>query len=381
MAARTANSTSGVAGLLDLAIGAIPFAVTAVLSVALLVATDRYLKRRQAREQTHDSFTRPLVMLGLTIVAIVALIVALPHSESDDIRPNLITLLGIAVTAVIALASTTFISNAMAGLLIRSLGNFKPGDFIRVNEHFGRVTERGLFHTEIQTEQRDLSTIPNFYLTNNTVTVVRSSGTIISAEVSLGYDVPEQATTTALIDAANRAELADPFVHVRELGDFSVLYRVSGFLEDPKSLISTRAALRKHMLHALHDADIEIASPNIMIQRPQDPNDRLMPETGHAPHDDEPRQPSAERVMFDKAERAELLETMRTDRTEHQQHAEELAAALKELPKDAPDHERNTLGSKLKSVTRRIELLDRFIESHEQTDADKDKDKNQTRRP
>ena len=61
--------------------------------------------------------------------------------------------------------------------------NFRPGDFVRVGERLGRVTERGLFHTEIQTEDRDLTTLPNLYLVTNPVTVVRASGTIVSTTV------------------------------------------------------------------------------------------------------------------------------------------------------------------------------------------------------
>jgi len=33
-----------------------------------------------------------------------------------------------------------------------------------VGDYFGRVTERGLFHVEIQTEDRDLATLPNMFL-------------------------------------------------------------------------------------------------------------------------------------------------------------------------------------------------------------------------
>ena len=44
---------------------------------------------------------------------------------------------------------------------------------------FGRVTERGLFHTEIQTEDRDLVTLPNLYLVTNPVKVVRTFLTVL----------------------------------------------------------------------------------------------------------------------------------------------------------------------------------------------------------
>lgn len=92
-------------------------------------------------------------------------------------------------------------------------------------EHFGRVSKRGLFHTEIQTEDRDLITLPNLYLVSHPVTTVRNSGTIISSTVSLGYDVPRGRIEASLLRAAQNAGLQDPFVRIFELGDFSVSYR------------------------------------------------------------------------------------------------------------------------------------------------------------
>ncbi len=87
------------------------------------------------------------------------------------------------------LYSTTLASNAMAGLMLRIVRSFKPGDYIRVGDFLGRVTERGLFHTEIQNERSDLVTLPNLYVTSNAVTVIRPSGTFVSATLSLGYDI------------------------------------------------------------------------------------------------------------------------------------------------------------------------------------------------
>jgi hypothetical protein len=40
--------------------------------------------------------------------------------------------------------------------LLRWVRHFKAGDFIEVKVLFGRVTERGLFHSEIQNEEHDL---------------------------------------------------------------------------------------------------------------------------------------------------------------------------------------------------------------------------------
>jgi len=53
---------------------------------------------------------------------------------------------------------------------------------LRVWDPFGRVSERGFFYTEIQTEDRNLATLPNLYLVTNPITVVHVSGTVANAD-------------------------------------------------------------------------------------------------------------------------------------------------------------------------------------------------------
>ena len=122
-------------------------------------------------------FGRQIVMLVLTGIAVVWVLLVVP--VNDTTRGQLLSLFGLLLTAVITLSSTTFIANAMAGLMLRAVRNFRLGDFLRVGEQFGRVTERGLFHTEIQTEDRDLATLQNLYLVTNPVKVVHASGTVV----------------------------------------------------------------------------------------------------------------------------------------------------------------------------------------------------------
>jgi hypothetical protein len=109
--------------------------------------------------------------------------------------------------------------------------------------------------------------------------------------------------------AAEAAGLKDPFVHVRELGDFSVTYRVAGLLEDVQSLISARSELRRCMLDALHAADIEIVSPGFMNTRAVDADQRFIakPTRRRRSVDDA----SAEQLAFDKAHEAAEIEKIR----------------------------------------------------------------------
>ncbi|MCA9663662.1 MAG: mechanosensitive ion channel, partial [Myxococcales bacterium] len=208
----------------------VPAGVAVVVAVVTLLVARALLDRAAKRRSTTPGVRSNAIMLALTLAAIVLVIVLLPIS--DAAREQLLSFLGILISATIALSSTTFLGNAMAGLMLRALRNFRPGDFIRVGDHFGRVTERGIFHVELQTEDRDLTTLPNLHLVNNPVTVVRASGTILSANVSLGYDVAHPRAEKLMLEAAEAAGLRDGFVHITELGDHAVSYRVAGLLTE-----------------------------------------------------------------------------------------------------------------------------------------------------
>ena len=246
-----------------------------------------------------------LALLGL--VAVLAVLLTLPLS--DAARSQVLSLLGVVLTGVIGLSSTTFVSNAMAGMMLRVVGQFRPGDFVRVGDHLGRVTERGLLHVEIQTEDSDLTTLPNLFLITNPVTVVHRDGTIVSATVSLGYEVHRHHIEDALCRAAESCGLEKPFVQITELGDYSVIYRVAGFLGEVKHLLTARSNLRKAMVDALHAADIEIVSPSFMNQRPQPEGSRMIPAPERPRRMDTESAP--ESLIFDKADQAEQLEALR----------------------------------------------------------------------
>jgi len=319
--------------------GILPTLATIALSAILLWGVDRQLLRRLRGAAGERRFSRQLIMLLLTLCAVVIVVLTLPVSE--ETRGQLLGLLGLALTAAITLSSATFVSNAMAGFMLRSVGNMRPGDFVRIGDQFGRVTVRGLFHTEIQTPDRDLTTLPNLYLVSNPVTVVRESGTIVSCDVSLGYENAHSSVEPLLLRAAEAAGLKDAFALVLSLDNFSVAYRVAGFLEDVSSLLSARSALAKSVLDQLHGAGIEIMSPTFMGQRQLIEGARMVPVSVHPV----PARPSVtegprpEEVAFDKAEEAGRIERLRRD-------LEDLQREIEAAEKSGDEEREGTLETK-----------------------------------
>ena len=336
------------------------------LSLAVVVGVSLvifFINRRLAAfyaEKPAQQHYQQLLMLCIWLIGIVLIVLLMP--VGDQMRGQLLSFLGILLSATIALSSTTLVGNAMAGIMLRFLRNCHVGDYISVGDHFGRISRMDLLAIEIQTEDRDLTTLPNLYAVTNPLRVLRNSGTILHVDVSLGYDIGRKKVEDALLEAAERTELIEkPFVQITSLGDFSIVYRVSGLLTDVSKLIETRRKLRANTLDALHDAGIEIVSPTYMSTRQLPADARIVP-AYEMREDHEDDHPAPDEVVFDKAHRAEELEELKKSYTEASQRLLELEQELKEA---GQGEERRPLSLEKKKLEAAMARTQRQIEAME----------------
>ncbi len=297
--------------------------LTTLFFIAIYVIVQKLLSRQRAG-QADKAMLRQIILFSIAITGVIAVILALPMS--NELRGQITSLMGIVISAVFALSSATFIGNMLAGILLRTVNSYKPGDFIQVQDAFGRVSERGLFHTEIQTINRDLITLPNLYIATNPVKVTRSSGSFICVSVSLGYDVNRLKIQKCLLDAAKRANLKDAFVLITTLGDFSVVYEIHGLLDDVKRVLTAKSTLHGFVLDSLHEAGIEIVSPNFMNQR-QVGETIFIPKKVRSKIAKETEAPEA--LIFDKADKAASIEGRKENLAKIDAKLKELQEALK----------------------------------------------------
>jgi len=283
-----------------------PFITTLLVSSVVIFIASLLVARINKTLTADQRLPRQLSFIAVIIICLIAIILTLPVSESS--RNQVLALLGVMVSGVLAFSSTTIVTNLMAGVVLKFNHPFRTGDFIRCNDYFGRVSEKGLLDTEIQTEQRDLISIANNYLINNPVTVIRASGTLVTADVSIGYDVHHDKVTQLLEQASTHAGLSEGFVQVTALGDFSVNYRVSGLLTEIKGLLSAKSRLHTAILDELHNNGVEILSPNVVAQRITDPTRAFIPEPRATIKNNAVKDEIPEELAFDKAEQAEQHE-------------------------------------------------------------------------
>lgn len=305
--------------------------IVQIVIVAAVIGVGFHFSRKRIdhyfSSRPHLKFRYQLLQVGGVLLAVLFIILFVPFS--DTLRGQLLSLYGLIISATIALSSTTLVGNIMAGFMLKAIGSCRPGNYITVGDYFGRISEMDMLHTEIQTEERDLTTLPNLYLVTHPVRVMRQSGTLLSVDVSLGYDVSRHKVEELLVRAALDTGLETPYVQIQHLGDFSVSYRVSGLLKEINNLIDKRRDLRARTMDALHGAGIEIVSPNFM-------NTRALAE-GQTFIAKDVKKPvvaatSTDSMVFDKAEKAESVSNLR-------EKLAEIEARISDAKKEKPSGE------------------------------------------
>ena len=286
------------------------FMIVQIVVVAAAIGVGFHFSRKRIdhyfSSRPHLKFRYQLLQIGGILLAVLFIILFVPFS--DTLRGQLLSLYGLIISATIALSSTTLVGNIMAGFMLKAIGSCRPGNYITVGDYFGRISEMDMLHTEIQTEERDLTTLPNLYLVTHPVRVMRQSGTLLSVDVSLGYDVSRHKVEELLVQAALDTGLETPYVQIQHLGDFSVSYRVSGLLKEINNLIDKRRDLRARTMDALHQAGIEIVSPNFMNTRALTKNQTFIAKDVRK---SVVASTSTDSMVFDKAEKAESVSNLK----------------------------------------------------------------------
>jgi small-conductance mechanosensitive channel len=320
-----------------------------LLVLIVLLVLNAWIFKRSKSTASNGNITKGAIAFLIILVGILGFVLALPIDKT--LKGQILSFLGIIISAAIALSSTTVLGNLIAGIMNNSMKRFRNGDLIKINDLHGRVIKKSVFHTEIQLEDSNFITIPNIYIASNPVKLTRKTNTVISTSVSLGYDISRDKIEEALREAAIATGLKDPYIYITELGDFSVTYKIHGFLDDSSKFFSTSSLLNANVMDKLHEKKIEIVSPSFMNQRRVDEIEFIpRPMMKKA----ETNEKSPEDLIFDEAIKSEKMQTKKDFLTELATKQE----ALKEQLKNCKDpQETETIKSTIKrneDLTERI---------------------------
>lgn len=328
-----------------------PTVVLLILIILLIFNSWSFKKIKSTT--SGKNITKGAISFFLILFGVLTFILVLPIDKS--LKGQMLGFLGIIISAGIALSSTTVLGNLIAGIMNNSMNRFRNGDLIKIGDLHGRVTRKSIFHTEIQLEDSNFITIPNLFIANNPVKLTRKTNTVISTSVSLGYDISREKIEAALIEAANETGLTDPYVYITSLGDFSVVYKIHGFLEDSSKYFSTCSLLNSKVMDKLHNEKIEIVSPSFMNQRRVDENEFIPKQV--VKESEQIDEKSPEDLIFDEAIKSEKLESKK----DYLNEIDKKQMALKEKLKDSKDD--NEIEKIKTAITRNDEMKENIKKS------------------
>jgi small-conductance mechanosensitive channel len=337
-----------------------------VLGVVVTVIGVRLIFNFVMKRTSKSSFPyhRQLITFAVVLLGLFLAIALLPIAH--EVKGQILSVLGVLLSAVIALSSTTLVGNAMAGIMLRMMHEFRAGDFIEIDDMIGRVTDFGIFHTEMQMITRDVVSLPNLLLVQRPVKVTRRGGTFIHVDVSIGYTVPHTTVEAALKEAAESISLSDPFVFVQQLFDHAIQYRIYGLLEEFSERLSKTSDLHKAVLSVLHAQKIEIASPSVMDRR-EFPTDHVyIPKKAQEEPAVEAPVQAIEEMAFDKAEDAESLEQLKREEQKLLKSLEDSEAGTAGKKKNGSKSSKERIKAQVERIQQEITKREEEIESQKE---------------
>lgn len=220
---------------------------------------------------THETLptTRRLVSIAIWLFALAMAYPYLPGAQTEAFK-GLSVLLGLMVS----LGASSIVGQGAAGLILTYTRTIRPGEYVRIGEHEGTVTEMGMFTTRIRTGLGEELTLPNSMITG-TVTKnysrsVQGPGYVVDTTVTIGYDTPWRQVEAMLIEAAQRTPgilmTPPPQVFQTALSDYYPEYRLvaQAIPERPRPRAEVLSHLHQNIQDVFNEYGVQIMSPHYM---------------------------------------------------------------------------------------------------------------------
>lgn len=206
-------------------------------------------------------------------VCMFALVIIYPYLPGSGTK----ALEGISVFVglMISLGSSSAIANIIAGVMISYMRAFKKGDYVKIGESMGKVTEKGLIVTKMMTYKNEEITIPNTQILSSQVTNystrAQSRELILYTTITIGYDTPWTLVHKMMIEAAERSPLISkdkkPFVLQTALNDYHISYQLNAFTEHEDKIPGAYSELHQNIQQVFAENKVEIMSPGFTVLR------------------------------------------------------------------------------------------------------------------
>ena len=218
--------------------------------------------------------TRRIFNLAVAVFGVAMAYPYLPGASTDAFKG-----VSVLVGVMISLGGASIIGQAFSGLVLMYARAFRAGDYVRIGEVEGTVTQINMFVTRVRTGMGEEITLPNAGIMGSTIRnysrAVPGTGYVVHAAVTIGYSVPWRQVHAMLEEAARRTRdiVREPAPIVRQtaLSDFYVEYRLAGYtpLESPAQRIDVLSRLHANIQDVFNENGVQIMSPHYMADAAQ----------------------------------------------------------------------------------------------------------------
>ncbi|MEY7844942.1 mechanosensitive ion channel family protein [Klebsiella africana] len=265
-------SLSIVASLPGLMIVVLIFLLTWLIIRLVKVVLDQVAAGRIQVPGIHPetvSATRRLISVVIWLFALSAAYPFLPGANSLAFK-GISVFFGLMLT----LGSTGVMTHAMSGLVLIYSRALRKGDWIRLADNEGQVSEIGVLATKILTRENYIVTVPNAVVVSGKIINLSAEsadgGINLTTSVTIGYDTPWRQVHALLELAARRTPGVDQQIApvVRKLGllDWYTSYELQVRLLPTTKLPEGRNALHSSIIDVFNEFGVQIMSPNFVMQ-------------------------------------------------------------------------------------------------------------------
>ncbi|HBR1501028.1 TPA: mechanosensitive ion channel [Klebsiella pneumoniae] len=265
-------SLSIVASLPGLMIVVLIFFLTWLIIRLVKVVLDQVAAGRIQVPGIHPetvSATRRLISVVIWLFALSAAYPFLPGANSLAFK-GISVFFGLMLT----LGSTGVMTHAMSGLVLIYSRALRKGDWIRLADNEGQVSEIGVLATKILTRENYIVTVPNAVVVSGKIINLSAEsadgGVNLTTSVTIGYDTPWRQVHAMLELAARRTPGIDQQIApvVRKLGllDWYTSYELQVRLLPTTKLPDGRNALHSSIIDVFNEFGVQIMSPNFVMQ-------------------------------------------------------------------------------------------------------------------
>ncbi|MCW8952968.1 MAG: DUF3772 domain-containing protein [Rhodospirillales bacterium] len=251
--------------LIDILLGIFLFSFVVLVTRLVQKALERHILPNLTRDKGVRAALKTAVgYLGVVIAALVGI-----STLGLDLT-NLALIAG-ALSVGIGFGLQNVINNFVSGLILLAERPIKPGDWVVIGGHEGKVKKVNVRSTEVETFQRASVIIPNADLISTPVINWTHKNMLGRVEVAVGvaYGTDPRLVEQVLVDCANAhpnvLKGQDPYVLFTNFGESSLDFELRAFLVDVEKRVLTGSELRFAIHDALKEKGIEIPFPQRVI--------------------------------------------------------------------------------------------------------------------